>query len=127
MSVKALQDYTFSSKYARYIPEKKRRETWAEAVERVCEMHVRRYPQIKKEIEWAFEQSRQKRVLGSQRALQFGGKAIEKKNARQLLRQDQIFSRVLLVAFMRLRNGLLGSEAPHCKIAIFFFFVDSKK
>ena len=82
MSVKALQDYTFTSKYARYIPEKKRRETWAEAVERVCEMHVKRYPQIKEEIEWAFEQSRQKRVLGSQRALQFGGKAIEKKNAR---------------------------------------------
>lgn len=82
MSVKALQDYTFTSKYARYLPEKKRRETWAEAVERVCEMHVNRYPQIKEEIEWAFEQSRQKKVLGSQRALQFGGKAIEKKNAR---------------------------------------------
>jgi ribonucleoside-diphosphate reductase alpha chain len=82
MSVKALQDYTFTSKYARYLPEKKRRETWAEAVERVCDMHTRRYPQIKEEIEWAFEQSRQKRVLGSQRALQFGGPAIEKTNAR---------------------------------------------
>jgi ribonucleoside-diphosphate reductase alpha chain len=45
-------------------------------------MHLRRYPQIKKEIEWAFEQGRQKRVLGSQRALQFGGTPIEKKNAR---------------------------------------------
>jgi ribonucleoside-diphosphate reductase alpha chain len=82
MSVKALQDYTFTSKYARYLPEKKRRETWGEAVERVRDMHIRRYPQIKEEIEWAFEQSRQKRVLGSQRALQFGGPAIEKTNAR---------------------------------------------
>lgn len=82
MSVKALQDYTFTSKYARYLPEKKRRETWNEAVDRVRDMHIRRYPQIEEEIRWAFEQSRQKRVLGSQRALQFGGTAIERKNAR---------------------------------------------
>lgn len=82
MSVRALQDYTFASKYARYLPEEKRRETWNEAVERVRNMHVRRYPEIKEEIEWAFEQSKQKRVLGSQRALQFGGPAIEKTNAR---------------------------------------------
>ncbi len=82
MSLSALQEYTFNSKYARYLPEKKRRETWNEAVDRVKEMHLRRYPQITEEINWAFEQVRQKRVLGSQRALQFGGKAIEKKEAR---------------------------------------------
>lgn len=82
MSLSALQEYTFISKYARYLPEKKRRETWNEAVERVRDMHIRRYPQIEKEIEWAFEQVKQKRVLGSQRALQFGGKPIEKKEAR---------------------------------------------
>ncbi len=82
MSVKALQDYTFISKYARYNPELKRRETWKESVERVRDMHIRRYPQIEKEIRWAFQQSKQKRVLGSQRALQFGGPAIEKTNAR---------------------------------------------
>lgn len=82
MSVKALQDYTFSSKYARYSPENKRRETWTEAVERVRDMHLRRYPQIAEEINWAFEQVKAKRVLGSQRALQFGGSPIEKKNSR---------------------------------------------
>lgn len=82
MSVKALQDYTFVSKYARYDSEKQRRETWTESVERVKEMHLRKYPQIEKEINWAFDQVRQKRVLGSQRALQFGGRPIEKKNAR---------------------------------------------
>jgi ribonucleoside-diphosphate reductase alpha chain len=82
MSLSALQEYTFNSKYARYLPEKKRRETWNEAVDRVKEMHLRRYPQITEEINWAFEQVRQKRVLGSQRALQFGGKAIEKNHAR---------------------------------------------
>lgn len=82
MSVKALQDYTFVSKYARYLPDKKRRETWSEAVERVRDMHIRRYPQIEEEITWAFEQVKQRKVLGSQRALQFGGPPIEKKNAR---------------------------------------------
>lgn len=82
MSVKALQDYTFTSKYARYLPELQRRETWNEAIDRVRDMHIRRYPEIKEEITWAFEQSRQKRVLGSQRALQFGGSAIEKKHSR---------------------------------------------
>ena len=35
MSVKALQDYTFVSKYARYQSEMNRRETWNEAVVRV--------------------------------------------------------------------------------------------
>lgn len=82
MSVKALQDYTFTSKYARYLPEQKRRETWSEAVNRVRDMHIKRYPQIEKDITWAFEQVKQRKVLGSQRALQFGGDPIIKKNAR---------------------------------------------
>ena len=82
MSIKALQDYTYYAKYARYNKEKKRRETWIEAIDRVKDMHLRRYPQAEEEIEWAFDLCRQKRVLGSQRALQFGGKPIEKINAR---------------------------------------------
>lgn len=82
MSIKAMQDYVYVSKYARYDDKKKRRETWGEAVDRVEDMHVRKYPQIKDDIKWAFDQVRSKRVLGSQRALQFGGKPIESKNAR---------------------------------------------
>ena len=84
MSLKALQDYTFVSKYARYNEELKRRETWDEAVSRVRNMHFEKYPQddIKDDIEWAFERVKEKRVLGSQRALQFGGKPVLKKNAR---------------------------------------------
>lgn len=82
MSIKALQDYTYYSKYARYNREKSRRETWNEACERVKGMHIRRYPQVAEEIEWAFELVKQKRVLGSQRALQFGGKPMEAKHAR---------------------------------------------
>jgi ribonucleoside-diphosphate reductase alpha chain len=89
MSIKALQEYTFYSKYARYNAKAKRRETWQEAVERVKNMHLKKYaariemyPELAEKIEWAFDQVRQKRVLGSQRALQFGGEPILKKNAR---------------------------------------------
>ena len=82
MSIRALQDYTYYAKYARYNNEERRRETWHEACERVKQMHLRRYPQAEEEIEWAFDLVKQKRVLGSQRALQFGGKPIEKINAR---------------------------------------------
>ena len=85
MSVRELQDYTFVAKYARWIPEKKRRETWNEAVNRVKEMMLNKYfdnPEVHEDIEWAYEMMRKKRVLGSQRALQFGGKPIFKHNAR---------------------------------------------
>lgn len=89
MSIKALQDYTYISKYAKYNKSKKRRETWNESVDRVRDMHFKKYadriklfPELADDINWAFEQVRQKRVLGSQRALQFGGEPILKKNAR---------------------------------------------
>ena len=85
MSVRELQDYTFVAKYARWIPEKKRRETWNEAVNRVKEMMLNKYfdiPEIHEDVEWAYEMMRTKRVLGSQRAMQFGGKPIFKHNAR---------------------------------------------
>lgn len=84
MSLRAQQDYQFVSKYAQYIRDKKRRETYAEAVNRNEEMHLRKYAGmgVDDEIRWAFDMQRQKRVLGSQRNLQFGGPAVEKKNAR---------------------------------------------
>jgi ribonucleoside-triphosphate reductase len=82
MSLKAMSDYTFTSKYPRYLKEKKRRETWVEAVYRVRDMHIRKYPEVREHVEWAFDQVLEKRVLGSQRALQFGGVPIERKNAR---------------------------------------------
>tara|TARA_Y100000004_G_scaffold56803_1_gene63190 strand:- start:26051 stop:28252 length:2202 start_codon:yes stop_codon:yes gene_type:complete len=85
MSVSELQEYTFVAKYARWIPEKKRRETWNESVARVKKMMLDKYsdnPEVHEDIEWAYEMMRKKRVLGSQRALQFGGNPIFKHNAR---------------------------------------------
>lgn len=82
-----LQKFIFTSKYARWIPELKRRETWDEAVDRVRDMHLRKFTSILPEedlndIRWAFELVRQKRVLPSMRSMQFGGKAVEACNAR---------------------------------------------
>ena len=82
MSVAELQNYTFVSKYARWIPEKKRRETWKESVDRVKGMMLEQYPEVEEDIEWAYDMMHKKRVLGSQRALQFGGTPILKHNAR---------------------------------------------
>ena len=82
MSVKALQEYTRISRYARYNPKKKRRETWDEQVHRVMDMHRQKYAEFLPEIEPYLEEAeialKKKHVLGSQRALQFGGNAILK-------------------------------------------------
>jgi len=86
MSIKALQEYTRYSKYSRYVPELKRRETWDEQVDRVFKMHEQKYPDkiesIREDFEFAKQMVKRKRVLGSQRALQFGGKPILDKNAK---------------------------------------------
>ena len=82
MSLKSLSDYTFASRYARYDKTKKRRETWHEAIERVKGMHLTKYPMAADDINWAFEHVHNKVALGSQRALQFGGDPILKRNAK---------------------------------------------
>ena len=77
-----LQSYTFVSRYARWDKEKKRRETWKEANDRVRSMMLRKYPEVEEEINFAYDMMYQKKILGSQRALQFGGAPAEKINAR---------------------------------------------
>jgi ribonucleoside-diphosphate reductase alpha chain len=64
-------------KYAKYIPELQRRETWEELVTRNKEMHQKKYPHISDEIEKVYELVYTKKVLPSMRSLQFGGKSIE--------------------------------------------------
>ena len=86
MSLKSLMEYTFVSKYARYLPEQKRRETWRESCDRVRNMMHEAYsnapPELHEKVDWAYDMMYKKRVLGSQRALQFGGKPIFSHNAR---------------------------------------------
>jgi ribonucleoside-diphosphate reductase alpha chain len=83
-ALQELQNYTFVSKYARWIEDKNRRETWKEAVERVKNMMHFKYEDygISEEINWAYDMMYKKKVLGSQRALQFGGDPILKRHAK---------------------------------------------
>ena len=46
-----LSSITVYTKYAKYLPEKERRETWDELVTRNMEMHTAKFPNIKSEIE----------------------------------------------------------------------------
>jgi ribonucleoside-diphosphate reductase alpha chain len=79
-----LQNYTFVSKYARWLEDKQRRETWKEAVERVKNMMHSVYADknISEDINWAYDMMYKKKVLGSQRGLQFGGEPILKRHAK---------------------------------------------
>jgi len=72
-----LSDLTVFMKYAKYLPEKQRRETWPELVDRNKEMHLKKFPQLTDEIEDAYRLVYDKKVLPSMRSLQFAGKPIE--------------------------------------------------
>lgn len=72
-----LSDITVHMKYARYMPELQRRETWNELVTRNKEMHKKKYPQISDEIEESYRLVYEKKILPSMRSLQFSGKPID--------------------------------------------------
>ena len=74
-----LSDITVHMKYAKYLPEEERRESWEELVERNRKMHIKKYRGmgIAKEINKAYEFVKNKKILPSMRSLQFGGKPIE--------------------------------------------------
>tara|TARA_R110002049_G_scaffold231127_2_gene403448 strand:+ start:36083 stop:37954 length:1872 start_codon:yes stop_codon:yes gene_type:complete len=76
-------EITTHNKYSRHLKEEGRRETWLELCSRNQAMHVRKYPDIKDEIDRLYTDFvLPKKVLPSMRSLQFGGKAIELNNAR---------------------------------------------
>lgn len=75
---KLLSESKFYEGYSRYNDELKRYETWEEAVDRVMDMHRTFYkeklsPELEKYLDEATLSYKEKRVLGAQRALQFGG------------------------------------------------------
>ena len=83
ISQQILSDITIFNKYARYIPEIKRREDWDELCDRNMAMHIRKYPQLKDEIKEVYKRSvRTRKVLPSMRSIQFGGLPIELSNSR---------------------------------------------
>jgi ribonucleoside-diphosphate reductase alpha chain len=76
-SQKILSDLTVYMKYAKFLPEYNRRETWEELVTRNMNMHIKKYPQLGGEIVDAYKYVYDKKVLPSMRSMQFGGKPIE--------------------------------------------------
>lgn len=82
-------EYVFLSRYSQTHDGKK--ETWQEAVNRVMDMHLKRYSgMVKPEDEAEFSKMfahayslySEQRVLGAQRALQYGGELMLEKHAR---------------------------------------------
>ena len=82
LGLDALSQITIFSKYAKYIPELKRRETWDEIVDRYQEMMIKKYSYLEESIIESAKFIREKIVLPSMRALQFAGPAMEVNNAR---------------------------------------------
>ena len=88
-SRKVVGEYVFLSKYSQTHNGVK--ETWDEAVNRVMTMHWNRYKEIVNEVDmpeferlfgFAEKLYHQQRILGAQRALQYGGELMLEKHAR---------------------------------------------
>lgn len=77
-----LANFTFKQTYAKYLPTKRRRENWEESVDRLMNMHATKFIdnlEIFEDLNEIEDSLRNKDILGSQRSLQFGGKAILEK------------------------------------------------
>jgi ribonucleoside-diphosphate reductase alpha chain len=77
-----LSKITIFNKYAKFIPELNRRETWEELCTRYQDMMISKYPSLQHDIKANMKYIFDKRVLPSMRALQFAGKAISKNESR---------------------------------------------
>ena len=72
-----LSSITVYMKYAKFVPELNRRETWEELVTRNKAMHIKKYPKLVDQINESYKLVYDKKILPSMRSLQFGGKSIE--------------------------------------------------
>lgn len=77
IAIDILSDITVFTKYAKYLPEKQRREIWEEIVTRNMNMHIKKYPLLEKEIRENYKLVYDKKILPSMRSLQFAGRPIE--------------------------------------------------
>jgi ribonucleoside-diphosphate reductase alpha chain len=84
---KLMSDAKFYADYARYDEQLGRYESWDEAVDRVMSMHATKYadkmtPELQEVFDKITTAYKQKRMLGAQRALQFGGPQLLRKHAK---------------------------------------------
>ena len=81
-----LSQTKFYDGYSRFKESDNRYETWDEAVDRVIDMHDKNYKNLDNELTPFLEEARtaykEQRVLGAQRALQFGGEQLMKHQMR---------------------------------------------
>ena len=77
ISNQILSEIIVHMKYAKFLPNKDRRETWTELVTRNRKMHLKKYPELKDEIMKAYKLVLKKKILPSMRSMQFAGKPIE--------------------------------------------------
>lgn len=93
--ITALSEYIHYFKYARFLLDKQRRETYLETSHRCRDMHLKKFCgdssshfiederlKLHDLIMWAWKFVDDKKVLPSMRSMQFGGQAIEDQNAR---------------------------------------------
>ena len=76
----AYQQYIHKSRYARYLPEEQRRETWRETVERYLNFWVSKEKLTRKEADSIFDDIHNLEVMPSMRALMTAGEALERDN-----------------------------------------------
>ena len=79
---KILSDIVVFNKYAKYLSEKGRRETWSEICDRYEMMMANKYPALATQIRKNMSFIRDKKILMSMRAAQFSGPAIVKNESR---------------------------------------------
>ena len=81
-----LSQTKFYEGYSRFKEDDNRYETWDEAVDRVINMHDKNYINHNNELATYLDEARtaykEQRVLGAQRALQFGGEQLMKHQMR---------------------------------------------
>lgn len=82
LNQKILSDLIVYMKYARYLPELKRRESWPEICKRYEDMMIDKYPLLKDEINHWMTFVYDRKVLPSMRAMQFAGPAIRRNQSR---------------------------------------------
>ena len=77
VSQEILSDLTVYMKYAKYNSNTKKRESWTDLVDRNKGMHLKKFPELKEEIETIYKSVYNKKILPSMRSMQFAGKPIE--------------------------------------------------
>lgn len=82
ISNQILSDIVVFNKYAKFIPEKGRRETFNEICDRYKDMMITKHPNVAKDIKKAISFVKNKKILPSMRAMQFAGAAITKSESR---------------------------------------------